>query len=244
MTCGESSVYYPASIGGDCRLRLTRDHGNRDSVLPVLQRLEGHVSSLWRCRRYHLVGLSEISASARWLLVCAMAAAGPPGIILLHVRLRIHAATKNFPPYHCRDGGGGRRVGGVESGARPSERVFLLAGDRIVGGLLRNMFAVWPRATEGIGICRDTATRAKHRFEFMKYLALLFAISVAGFAQVPYQHPVAPPEPRRFNAPQLPGAHGLQKLTPKNKIAGPASGQRGAGVPKRGKKPGISRGRH
>jgi hypothetical protein len=106
------------------------------------------------------------------------------------------------------------------------------------------MPAVCPLAAEVVGICRDTATCAKNRFEFMKYFALLFAISVAGLAQVPYQHSVAPPEPRRFNTPQPPGAHGLQKLTPKNKIAGPAAGQRGAGVPKRGKKPGIARGRH
>ncbi|HTB13758.1 MAG TPA: hypothetical protein VK752_19420 [Bryobacteraceae bacterium] len=61
-------------------------------------------------------------------------------------------------------------------------------------------------------------------------------IAASASAQVPYQHPSAPPEPRRVTmAPQ--GANRLQKIVPRNKIAGPAIGQRGAGVPhKKGRK--------
>src|SRR5271155_275515 len=65
------------------------------------------------------------------------------------------------------------------------------------------------------------------------WIAATWMAAIAS-AQVPYQRPSAPPEPRRVTAQPL-GANRLQKIVPRNKIAGPASGQRGAGVPRRGK---------
>ena len=62
---------------------------------------------------------------------------------------------------------------------------------------------------------------------------LVLWIAAVASAQVPYQRPLAPQEPKRATmVPQ--GANRLQKLTPRNKIAGPAAGQRGGGVPHRG----------
>ncbi len=63
----------------------------------------------------------------------------------------------------------------------------------------------------------------------MKWFAVLW-IAGSVFAQVPYQRPSAPPEPRRVNmTPQ--GANRLQKIVPRNKMAAPKAGERGAGVP-------------
>jgi len=63
---------------------------------------------------------------------------------------------------------------------------------------------------------------------------LVFGIAALASAQVPNQRPLAPQEPRRVTM-QPQGANRLQKLTPRNKVAGPAAGHRGAGVPHRGK---------
>lgn len=67
---------------------------------------------------------------------------------------------------------------------------------------------------------------------------LSFAISAGALAQVPNPRALAPQEPRRkpLAGPIRPAAR-LQKISPKQKIAGPKAGQRGAGVPqKKGKK--------
>jgi hypothetical protein len=67
---------------------------------------------------------------------------------------------------------------------------------------------------------------------------LTFAISASALAQVPNPRALAPQEPRRkpLAGPVRPGAR-LQKIAPKQKIAGPKAGQRGAGVPQqKGKK--------
>jgi hypothetical protein len=63
---------------------------------------------------------------------------------------------------------------------------------------------------------------------------MFFAVVIAAGAlvQVPFQRPSAPPEPRRVQMVQ-PRANQLQKMVPRNKIAGPAIGERGAGVPQR-----------
>jgi hypothetical protein len=60
---------------------------------------------------------------------------------------------------------------------------------------------------------------------------LVLAISASAIAQVPYQRPQTPPEPRRGVQPRV--ANHLQKMVPKKKIAPPRPGQRGAGMPKR-----------
>jgi hypothetical protein len=61
---------------------------------------------------------------------------------------------------------------------------------------------------------------------------LSFAIPASALAQVPNPRALAPQEPRRkpLAGPVRPGAR-FQKMTPKQKIAGPKAGQRGAGVP-------------
>jgi hypothetical protein len=64
--------------------------------------------------------------------------------------------------------------------------------------------------------------------------AAIFVVWIAAMAsaQVPYQRPLAPQEPKRVTM-QPQGANRLQKIVPRNKIAGPAAGQRGGGVPHR-----------
>jgi hypothetical protein len=59
---------------------------------------------------------------------------------------------------------------------------------------------------------------------------LVVSIAAVASAQVPNRPPTHPPLPRRMTM-QPQGANRLQKITPKQKIAGPAAGQRGAGVP-------------
>ena len=67
----------------------------------------------------------------------------------------------------------------------------------------------------------------------MKLFALAILITAGAFAQVPNQRPLSPQEPRHVSVAQPPAPNHLQKLQPRNKIAGPAMGQRGAGVPHR-----------
>jgi hypothetical protein len=68
----------------------------------------------------------------------------------------------------------------------------------------------------------------------MKFFATaILVISASALAQVPYQRSATPPEPRRMQMGKPQGTNRLQKIVPRNKIAGPAMGQRGAGVPKR-----------
>jgi hypothetical protein len=64
--------------------------------------------------------------------------------------------------------------------------------------------------------------------------AAILALWIAAMAsaQVPYQRPLSPQEPKRVTM-QPQGANRLQKIVPRNKIAGPAMGQPGAGVPHR-----------
>jgi hypothetical protein len=71
----------------------------------------------------------------------------------------------------------------------------------------------------------------------VKFLAIsILAISAGALAQVPYQRPATPPAPRRAQIWQPRGTNGLAKIVPRNKIAGPAKGQRGGGVPRRGRR--------
>jgi hypothetical protein len=115
----------------------------------------------------------------------------------------------------------------VESGARPTGTDSLLAGHLSLGALLRGV----PAAR--VMCCERTADHKSMKF-FALMVAVL-AISANALAQVPYQRSAAPTEPRRMQmTPQ--GANRLQKLAPRNKIAGPAMGQRGAGIPRQGKK--------
>jgi hypothetical protein len=71
--------------------------------------------------------------------------------------------------------------------------------------------------------------------QFLNMKVFALAISASALAQVPYQRPSTPPEPRRMQMAHAPGAGRLRKIVPRNKIAGPAMGERGAGVPRRGK---------
>jgi hypothetical protein len=66
----------------------------------------------------------------------------------------------------------------------------------------------------------------------MKFFAIAI-LAISATAQVPYQRSATPPEPRRMQMGKPQGARQLQKIVPRNKIAGPAMGQRGAGVPRR-----------
>ena len=60
---------------------------------------------------------------------------------------------------------------------------------------------------------------------------LVLWVSASALAQVPYQRPQTPPEPRRGVQPRA-GNH-LRKVVRANKVAPPRPGQRGAGLPKR-----------
>ena len=93
-----------------------------------------------------------------------------------------------------------------------------------------------------LGTIRAGAVGANCRWTLMKCFAqivrraaiLVIWIAAIAPAQVPYPKPLSPQQPRRVTMrPQ--GANRLQKIVPRNKIAGPTVGQRGAGVPHRGK---------
>jgi hypothetical protein len=60
---------------------------------------------------------------------------------------------------------------------------------------------------------------------------LVLWVSASALAQVPYQKPQTPPEPKRVATP-LAQNH-LRKIVPTKKFAPPGPGQRGAGMPKR-----------
>jgi len=68
----------------------------------------------------------------------------------------------------------------------------------------------------------------------------ILCVTAKAFAQVPYQRPSAPPQPSRVSM-QPRGVNRLQKIVPRNKIAGPANGQRGAGVPHRVRRKPVKR---